>query len=64
MKFARIIAWTAPAVFMAALGVVGTGLRAALPEKPDVNAMIGSLCAYVAMGSHGKVVTPPARPAT
>jgi hypothetical protein len=59
MKFARIVAWTAPALFMAALGVAGTGLRAALPEKPDVNAMIGSLCAYVAAGSHGKAVVPP-----
>jgi hypothetical protein len=61
MKFARIIAWTAPALFMAALGVAGTGLRAALPDRPDVNAMIGSLCAYVAMGPPGKVVMPPGR---
>jgi hypothetical protein len=63
MKFARIIAWTAPAAIMAALGVAGTGLRAALPETPNVNAMIGSLCAYVATGAHGKAALPPALPA-
>lgn len=63
MKFARIIAWTAPALFMAALGVAGTGLRAALPAKPDVNAVIGSLCAYVAMGPPGKFAVPPVLPA-
>lgn len=64
MKLARIIAWTAPPVFMAALGVAATGLRSALPAKPDVNAMIGTLCAYVVMGPPSRIVIPDAaRPA-